>query len=360
MKQAKFLNKNFGCVRFVWNALAANFNNYQSDMYRKDLSEKILKEENIFLKDAISYALQQKRIDFAEYKKQVFNKNRKKKIGKKAKFKKKGVCKDSFRIPAQSVAYMKGINFEAGTVALTKRIKIKCVYNRTFTGQVKSLTFSRTKTYEYYVSICVETEDANSFEKTQKNIGIDFGLKELITLSNGLKFENIRYYRENQAKLKRAQQHLSRKKYGSANYDKQRLKVAKIHEKIRRNRHWYYHNISKFLVENYDSICVESLNVSGMVQNRSLAKSISDASFSTLLGMIKYKADWYGKEVLQVGRFYPSSKLCSVCDHKVEDMNLGIRDWTCTSCGTKHDRDINAAVNVLNKCFEDTYGIIKT
>jgi putative transposase len=357
-KQTKILEMNFGCKRFMWNALTANFNT-PKDQQIKNLSEKEIKEQNPFLKEAISYALQQVRMDFFEAMKQFFNKKRKKRVGR-MKFKKKGVCNDSFRIPAQSIGYSKGVDFEKGYVNVKKSMKIKCVFDRTFTGEIKSLTFSKNKCGQYFVSILVDVGEIKHHPKTGNDIGIDLGVKDLLTLSNGIKFENPKLFRENQTKLKTAQKHLSRKKHGSNRYNKQKLKMAKIHRDITNQRNWYYHNITSTLVKEYDSICIENLNVSGMLKNHKLAKAIQECSFSTFTNMLKYKADWYGKEVLQVGQFYPSSKTCSRCDHKMDKMELSIREWKCPSCGCVHDRDLNAAINIKNKCLEETYGIVKT
>jgi len=356
-EQAAFLDRNFGAARFIWNALVANFNNYGTDEYVDKLSEVQLKKDNPWLKEVISYALQQKRMDFFEFMKQHFNKKRKKKVGR-PKFKKKGVSNDSFRLPGQCLGYMKAFNFERNTVKIPKIDKpVKVRFDRTFSGQVKSATISKDKLGHYYISVCVE-EEIQHLPKTYKDIGIDLGLNDLLILSNGTKFQNPKIFRETQAELKKAQQHLSRKTKGSNRYLKQRLEVAKIHKKIARQRSWYYHNISNYLVRQFDTIILEDLNVSGMIKNRSLAKSIADAAWSTLTTMISYKARWYGKEVFQIGRFFPSSKLCSACGHKMTNMDLSIREWDCPSCGTNHDRDLNAARNIYQEGMKQVHGLL--
>ena len=356
-EQRQFLDRNFGAARFIWNSLVANFNNYATDSYIKNMTEADLKTQHTWLKEVISYALQQKRMDFFEFMKQHFNKKRKKKLGR-PKFKKKGVASDSFRLPGQCLGYMKAFNFELGNVKLPKIKKpIKVKFDRQFAGQVKSVTISKNKIDEYYISVCVE-EEIKQLPKTYRDIGIDLGLNDLLILSDGTKFQNPKLFRKTQAKLKRAQQHLSRKVKGSNRYLKQKLKVAKIHKKITRQREWYLHNISLFLVRNFDSIILEDLNVSGMMKNRSLAKSIADAAWSTLTGMLSYKARWYDKEVFQIGRFFPSSKLCSSCGHRHENMDLSVREWTCSSCGTHHDRDINAAKNIYKEGMFKKHGLL--
>lgn len=354
-QQAAYLNEVFGSVRFVWNQLVANFNSWAPDSPVKPLNEKILKDmpEYSWLSESISYALQQKRIDFEETRKQFFNKNRKTKLGR-MKFKKKGVSRDSFRIPAASLGGMKAFDLEKGTIKLTKMTPIKMVVDRKFTGTPKSVTVSKNKCNHYFVSILVE-EELELKQNTGRSVGIDLGLNHLVTLSNGIKFDNPRWFRESQAKLKRAQQHLSRKQKGSNRYNVQKLKVAKIHNKIANQRSYVLHNISSWLVNNFDTIIVEDLNVAGMKKSN-LAKSVSDASFSTLVSMIDYKSKWYGRTFHKVDRWCPSSKTCNCCGHKMDTMTLDIREWTCPNCGQHHDRDLNAAKNILDEGLRDLYG----
>ena len=357
-EQRQFLGRNFGAARFIWNSLVANFDNYGTDSYVKNMAEADIKIDHPWLKECISYALQQKRIDFFEFMKQHFNKKRKKKLGR-PKFKKKGVAADSFRLPGQCLGYMKAFNFELSNVKLPKIKKpIKVRFDRQFKGQVKSVTVSKNKINEYYISVCVE-EEVQQLPKTYRDIGIDLGLNDLLILSDGTKFHNPKLFRKTQAELKTAQKHLSRKVKGSNRYSKQKLKVAKIYRKMVRQREWYHHNISLWLLKNFDTILLEDLNVSGMMKNRRLAKSIADACWSTLVGMISYKSKWYGKEVFKIGRFFPSSKLCSSCGHRYEgEMGMGVREWTCSSCGTHHDRDLNAAKNIYQEGMLKLHGLI--
>jgi putative transposase len=187
-------------------------------------------------------------------------------------------------------------------------------------------------------------------------VGIDLGLKELMTLSNGQVINNPKWFRENQSKLKKAQKHLSRKTKGSNRYNRQRIKVAKVYEDITNSRNYFLHNISTAIIREFDVIVLEDLNVSGMIRNRKLAKSISDASWSTFVSMLEYKCNWYGKTLIKIDRFYPSSKTCSNCGHKENKMPLSIREWTCPSCGSHHDRDLNASINILKKGWLDLSG----
>ena len=342
--QSIFIDKVFNDTRFVWNSLVANFNAYGSPDFRDKLSEKHIKEEYSFLNDSISYALQQKRIDFEATKTQFFNPKRKTKLGR-MNFKKKGVARDSFRIPGQ--ALNEPFNLEEGTFKLTKIGKVKVKYDRKPNGVFKSVTISKTKTGKYYISCLVEEE--SSFKpKTGKAVGIDLGLKELLTLSTGDVIANFRFYRENQSKLKKAQQHLSRKSKASKRRNKAILKVAKLSEKVSNQRSWLLHNISSVLVEQFDIICLEDLNVEGMKKGY-LGKSISDASLSELVRMIEYKASWYGKTVVKVGRFYPSSNTCSRCGSVKKDLSLKDRTYECEECGFNIDRDLNASRNIVDQ-----------
>jgi putative transposase len=233
---------------------------------------------------------------------------------------------------------------------------MKIVIDRKFTGTLKSATISRNPSGQYFVSVLVE-EDIELKQNAGRSIGIDLGLTHLAILSNGIKFENPRWFRENQAKLKKAQQHLSRKTPGSKRRTRQRLKVARIHQKITNQRNWFHHNLSSWLVDNFDVICTEDLSVKNMVRNHKLSKSISDAGWSSLISMISYKSNWYGRTFHKIDRWYASSKTCGCCGAKAEAMNLSIREWSCASCGTSHDRDINAARNILNTGLLDLYSL---
>ena len=352
--QVKYLNEVFGSVRFVWNQLVANFNSYSKDGPNRPMSEKILKDnpEYSWLTKISSVVLQQKRMDFDETKSQFFSKTRKSKLGY-MKFKKRGVSSESFRITGQSCGN-NHIDLDLGRIKLPKMTSIMMVVDRKFTGTVRNVTVSKNKAGQYFVSVLVD-ELINLKPSTGRSIGIDLGLTHLAILSNGMKIDNPRWFRENQSKLKRGQRKLSRKTKGSNGYKKQRLKVAKLHLKVSNQRKWVYQNLSSWIVENYDTICMEYLNVAGMGKNRKLAKSISDAAWSSLVSMIEYKATWYGKTFIKIDRFYASSKTCSCCGTKVESMDLSIRKWTCTSCGVVHDRDLNAATNILNKGLTDLY-----
>ena len=353
-KQAEYLRQTFGCVRFVWNQLVANFNSWSSEGPNRPMNEKILKDtpEYSWLNDTISYALQQKRIDFDETKKQFFNKSRKTRIGR-MKFKKKGIARDSFRIPVASMGGQKSIDLDSGRIKLPKMGPMKLIVDRKFMGTAKSVTVSMNKVDQFFVSILVE-EDVKVKTGVGRSIGIDLGLKDLATLSNGMKILNPRWFRKSQAKLRKEQKHLSRKQKGSNRYERQRRKVAKVHLKIKNQRSWAIHNLTTAIINTFDTIIVENLNVAGM--KKLFGKSISDAAFGEILRQLEYKSNWYGRTFHKIDRWYPSSKTCNCCGHKMDTMTLDIREWTCPSCGTHHDRDLNAARNILDEGLRDLYG----
>lgn len=187
-------------------------------------------------------------------------------------------------------------------------------------------------------------------QATCKDIGIDLGLKEFAITSDGEKFENPKYLAKSLQRLKFLQRSLSRKTKGSKNREKTRLKVARLYSRISEQRRDFLQKLSTMLIRGYDKICLENLQVSNMVKNHKLARSISDVSWSEFVRMLKYKAEWYGRKVIQIDTFYPSSQLCSVCGCKNSVLkDLSIRHWECSECGAMHDRDINAAKNILQE-----------
>ena len=216
--------------------------------------------------------------------------------------------------------------------------------HREFKGDIKTVTVSKTVTDKYFVSILVDNKQELPNKKTidvSTAVGIDLGIKDFCITSDGKKFENKDFFKSKMQKLRVAQRSLSRKKKGSNHYLKQKMVVALIHEKIGNQRQYYLHKISRYLVDNYDTICMEDLAVKNMVKNHKLSRAISDMGWSELRTMIDYKSIWYGKNVSIIGRFDPSSKTCSCCGKINKDLTLNDREWTCI-CGIKHDRDINA------------------
>lgn len=235
-------------------------------------------------------------------------------------------------------------------VKIPKLGLINCRVSKAAQGRILSATISQNPSGKYFVSLCCTDIEIEPLPKTGAVIGVDVGIKDLISTSEGTKYDSARYIRDNEHKLAHLQRELSRKTKGSKRWEKCRIKVARLQERITNQRSDALHKLTTELVRNYDTICIEDLNVKGMIRNHHLAKSIADASFGQLRRQLEYKAAWYGKSISVVDRFYPSSQLCSVCGtQNPATKNLSVREWTCPNCGTRHDRDVNAAVNILNE-----------
>ena len=343
-EQTELLSKHFGCSRFVYNY----FLNQREEQYKltgktdnfyaqcKTLTTLKKQEETAWLKEVNSQTLQ-----FAIRSLETAYNNFFKKRTKFPKFKSKH-SKNSFTVPqSASVADNRLFiyKFKEG---------IKCRVHREIKGKIGKVTITKTPSGKYFVSVFTEEEYITPINKTGKSIGVDMGLKELLTTSDGETFKNNRCTRRYECKLAKAQQHLSRKKKGSRGFENQRLKVARLHDKIANSRADYLHKCSISLVRRYDTICIEDLNVKGMKRNHRLSKSITDASWGKFVSMLTYKAEWNDKKVVKVDRFFPSSQTCNVCGYvSKQTKDLSVREWECPHCHTHHDRDVNAAINIL-------------
>lgn len=348
-EQEVLLSKHFGCVRYIYN----HFLNEKNEQYKIDkksdnyyaqaatLTELKKKDETVWLKEVNSQSLQ-----FALRCLDTAFKNFFSGQAKFPNFKSKK-NKNTFTVPQCTVIKENKLyipKFSEG---------IKINVHREIKGEIGKCTLSKTPTGKYFVSILSE-EQYIPKEKTGLICGIDLGLKDFAVTSDGIKFKNNKNTKKYAKKLKRAQQHLSRKKKGSKGnkssnrYEKQRLKVAKIHEKITNSRMDNLHMISHQLVSEYDVICLEDLNVKGMVKNHKLAKHISDASWGNFVKLLEYKADWNDKEIIKINRFYPSSKTCHECGCINQNLKLKDRIWVCQN-GHILDRDLNAAKNILKE-----------
>ena len=352
--QQVLLNKTFGCTRFVWNKLVDNFNSWTPYNQPPKVNEQTLKHqpEFEFLKEVSNCALQQKLRDFEETKKQYFNKKRKIKLGR-PKFKKRGL-NDAFRLTKLTFK----LDQENNKIRLEKIGYVPIILDRIIIepANYRSITITKNSCDQYFASILVD-ELIELKPTAGRMVGIDVGLKDLFVLSDGIVIDNPRWFNKNQVKLKRAQQRLSRKIKGSNRLHKQRIKVAKIHLKIKNQRTNFLQEVTTALVNNYDVIAIEDLNVKGMVKNHNLAKAINDASWSTFTSMLSYKCDWYGKSLVKIDQWYPSSKLCHSCGSKLETLALEIRGWTCSTCNVVHHRDLNAAINIERKGYSDLTGL---
>jgi putative transposase len=258
----------------------------------------------------------------------------------------------------QSIQFPQGVSvdFENGTIFLPKLKNVAVVLHRKFEGNIKTVTVSMTKTGKYFVSILVENQDEIPSKKPIKEattVGIDMGIKTFATLSDGTFFENLKLLRNNLKRLRVEQRTMSRRfKKGaevqSNGYKKQRLVVAKLHERITNQRTDYLHKTSATIIKNYDNIVLEDLNIKGMMVNHKLALAIGEVGWNKFESMLTYKAEWYGKTITYIGRFEPSSKICSTCGTINKELKLQHREWTCGKCNTNHDRDANAAKNIKN------------
>ena len=342
--QSELLAKHFGCARFVYNY----FLNQRQEQYRmtgksdnynaqaKTLTELKRQEETAWLNEVNAQSLQ-----FALRCLDASYSNFFKKKTKFPRFKSKRT-KNSFTA-------LQRTTLVDNRLFITKfKEGIKCRVHREVKGKIGKVTITKTPSGKYFASVCTEEEYETPFEKTNKSVGLDLGLKDFLTTSDGEKFKNNRYTKKYERRLATAQRHLSRKKKGSRGYESQRLKVARLHEKISNRRADYLHKCSIFLVRRYDIICIEDLNVKGMVRNHHLAKSISDASWGNFIAMLTYKAEWNDKRVVKINRYFPSSQTCNVCGHVNKDVkDLSVREWKCPACHSHHDRDVNAAINIL-------------
>ncbi len=241
-------------------------------------------------------------------------------------------------------------------VFYSQRIKFKCSERdskQIRENKIKRITYSKNPSGQYHASILIELNENLTLPISNSEIGIDLGLKDFAIDSTGIKYPNPKFLRKSECKLKQKQRRLSRKQKGSKNRNKQRIKVAKIHQKITNQRSYFLHNLSKKLIDKNQVIVFETLKVKNMIKNHKLAKSISDASWSSFVSIIEYKSKWYGRSVIKINTFYPSSKTCFECEWKNENLSLSDREFICESCGNVEDRDVNAAKNILRKGREE-------
>jgi putative transposase len=341
-EQEQSLVKTFGCVRVVYNnALRARIdawhNGEKVNYNQSSAALTLLKKEAEFmwLNEVSCVPLQQSLRHLQVAFKNFFDKR-----SKHPTFKSKR--------SRQSAEYTcSAFKWDSGnrnlTIAKLGRLKVK--WSRSFQSNPTTVTISKDCSGRYFVSLVLD-EAVDLIPMTGKSIGIDVGINRLATLSNGERIPNPRHTTKFANKLAKEQRRLAKKTKGSGRWNKQRLRVAKVHAKIADSRKDHLNKVTIDLVKRFDLICIEDLNVRGMVKNHRLAKHISDVSFGTFRAMLEYKALWHGKEVVAIDRFFPSSKRCSACGFVASKMPLDVREWTCTNCGACHDRDENAAHNI--------------
>ena len=343
-EQEILLAKHFGACRFVFN----HYLNKRKESYLEDkkslnyydnandLTQLKKNDDYIWLKEINSQSLQSSLRNLDSSYMRFFRKQ-----SKFPRFKSK-YDRQSFKIP-QSVSVEKNKllipKFKGG---------IKINLHQEINGEILFATISKSTTGNYYVSLTCEVQ-YKPFEKTNSEVGIDTGIKELAILSDGSSYENIKTLKNNLKKLKYNQRQLSKKVKGSSSRNKQKQKLAIVHEKITNVRKDYLHKVSTEIIKNHDVICVEDLAVKNIMKNHKLAQAMSDVSLGSFYTMLEYKCEWNDKQFVKIGRYFPSSKMCSKCGWINQDLTLKDREWECQSCGEKHDRDFNASKNILKQ-----------
>ena len=354
-KQVIQIEKTFGCCRFVYNQLLAKkidlYKNEQKSMSKTDCNNycnRILKKEYEWLKEVDKFALTNSIYNLDEAYKNFFRrvKQGNEKVGF-PKFKSKKNHYYSYKTNFTNNNIK--VDFDNNKVQLPKLKWVKCKLHRKFTGKILFVTISKTPSNKYFISFNVECEH-EILPKNNNAVGIDLGIKDLLITSDGEVINNEKLTYKYEKKLAKLQRQIANKIKSSNNWNKQRIKIARLHEKITNIRKDNLHKISHTLVKENQFIFSEDLNIKGMVKNHNLAKSIHDCSWYELTRQLEYKAEWNERVYKKVDRYYPSSQLCSKCGYKnVNTKNLNVREWICPICGTHHDRDINASINILNK-----------
>ncbi len=347
-KQVEFLSRQFGCCRFVYNwALDLKTKAWQKEQKGVSIFEisrrmTLLKKEKEWLSEVASQPLQQSLIHLDRgftgfFKKKTDYPKFKNKWGK------------------QAASFPQGVEveFSSGTIVFPKLGRIKTRFSRTFTGVVKTVTITKTVTGKYFASVLVESENQASApvpEVEETAVGIDLGLTHFLTLSTGEKVSHPKHLEKDLDRIKVLHRRISRKKKGSKNRRKAIVKLAIVHERVANRRNDFLHKLSTRLVKEFDTLCFEDLNVVGMMKNRCLSRHIGQSGWEKFKGFCETKASWHGKHLRTIGRFEPSSKLCS-CGVINKALSLSDRRWTCPACHITHDRDILAANNIRRFAF---------
>jgi transposase, IS605 orfB family len=357
--QATQFNKLLGSCRVVYNnALDYKIKQYKEHKIsenRTSLShwfhhELLINPDFVYLKEQNTKVLKCAINDMLTAYKYFFNHHK-----GYPKFKSKHDNKQSCRFERAAISRINDYTSYNLSLANIKNVKFRCSkkyaeYLQKHKASIRQATLTKLPCGEYHLSILVDGRLTHKgVQDTDKCVGIDLGVKNFVITSEGEVFNNLHFHKNETNKLKRLQKQLSRKEKGSKNRTKARIKLAKANKKINDKKQYYLHSVSNSLINENQVICMEDLNVRGMLRNHKLAGSISEMNFGEFRRMLEYKAKWYNRKIVFVDRYYPSSKTCSHCGYKYKELTLSVREWTCPECGTKHDRDINAAVNVLHE-----------
>ena len=356
--QTKQFNKLLGCYRFVYNqCLARKIKSYEENKISENLStlgqfvhHELLKDDNfIWLREQNTKVLKQAVKDMLTAYKNFFEQH----TGY-PKFKSKHDNKQSCRFELGAISKRNDYTTYHLSLANIRNIKFRCnekyaQYLQKHHGNIRQATLTRLPCGEYYLSILVDGDLTHKVKETKSAVGIDLGIKDFVITSDGEVFENLHFKKSENNKIKRLQRQISRKEKGSNNRNKARIKLAKEYKKINDRKQHYLHQVTNTLINENQVICMEDLNVKGMMRNHKLAESISEMNFGEFRRMLEYKTKWYGRTVVYVDRFYPSSKTCNHCGYINKQLKLSDRQWVCPQCREVIERDYNAACNILDE-----------
>jgi putative transposase len=342
--QADKINQNIGCARLVYNLmLNAKIEHYEKTKKTLHITPASFKAEYDFLKLADSLALANSQLNLEQSYKNFFNNPDHFGFPQ---FKSRKHSKLSYKTNNQKGS----VRFDGNRLKLPKVGYIKIIEHRQHEGNIKSVVVSHERSGEYYASVLCEVKEPEKLPETDKHIGIDLGLHDFIVCSDGERVESLKHFRKSEEKLAKRQRAFAKTVKDSKNHEKLRIKVAKCHQKIKNQRKDFLHKLSTKLINENQVISLEDLSVKGMESNHCIAKSVADASFSMFVAMLEYKAKWYGRTIVKIDRFYPSTQICSGCGFQNKAIRgmkgLKVREWTCPCCGEVHDRDLNASMNI--------------